>query len=167
MAGQRRSASNPPSSPVSTARCRCGRPACRANRSRRRGPGALPREQIEAALGAPLEAAPPDSVDPEAPLAPGMMESHYAPRAKLRLRADRVNEGEALLAFGPRLPPGAEHASVVLNLSPGGDLVEAAANLFSDLRTLDRSEVAMIAVMPVPDEGLGEAINDRLARAAA
>jgi L-threonylcarbamoyladenylate synthase len=130
-------------------------------------PGGLPREQIEAALGAPLEAAPPDSVDPEAPLAPGMMESHYAPRAKLRLRADRVNEGEALLAFGPRLPPGAEHASMVLNLSPGGDLVEAAANLFSDLRTLDRSDVAMIAVMPVPDEGLGEAINDRLARAAA
>jgi L-threonylcarbamoyladenylate synthase len=130
-------------------------------------PGGLPREQIEAALGAPLETAPPGSVDPEAPLAPGMMESHYAPRAKLRLRADRVNQGEALLAFGSRLPPGAEHAAMVLNLSPGGDLVEAAANLFSDLRTLDRSDVAMIAVMPVPDEGLGEAINDRLARAAA
>src|SRR5262249_48077653 len=130
-------------------------------------PGGLPREQIEATLGAPLESPPAGSHNTEAPLAPGMLESHYAPRAKLRLRADRVSPGEALLAFGARLPPGTERAVMVLNLSPGGDLVEAAANLFSDLRTLDRSDVAMIAVMPIPDEGLGEAINDRLARAAA
>jgi L-threonylcarbamoyladenylate synthase len=130
-------------------------------------PGGLPRERIEAVLGAPLDTAPVGSVDPEAPIAPGMLESHYAPRARLRLRAERVNPGEALLAFGPHLPPGAENAAMVLNLSPGGDLVEAAANLFSDLRTLDRSDVAMIAVMAVPEEGLGEAINDRLARAAA
>jgi L-threonylcarbamoyladenylate synthase len=130
-------------------------------------PGGLPREQIEATLGAPLESAPAATVDIEAPLAPGMLESHYAPRAKLRLRADRVGPGEALLAFGPRLLPGAEHAAMVLNLSPGRDLVEAAANLFSDLRTLDRSEVDVIAVMPIPEDGLGEAINDRLARAAA
>jgi L-threonylcarbamoyladenylate synthase len=130
-------------------------------------PGGLPREEIEAALGGPLETAPAASIDPEAPIAPGMLESHYAPRAKLRLRADRVNPGEGLLAFGPHLPPGAENAATVLNLSPRGDLMEAAANLFSDLRTLDRSDVAMIAVMPIPDDGLGEAINDRLARAAA
>jgi L-threonylcarbamoyladenylate synthase len=130
-------------------------------------PGGLPRERIEAELGVPLETVPAATIDPEAPVAPGMLESHYAPRARLRLRADRDEAGEALLAFGPRLPPGAEDASMVLNLSPAGDLMEAAANLFSDLRTLDRSEVAMIAVMPIPDAGLGEAINDRLARAAA
>jgi L-threonylcarbamoyladenylate synthase len=83
------------------------------------------------------------------------------------LRAENVRQGEALLAFGAKLLPGAEHARVVLNLSPGGDLVEAAANLFSDLRTLDTTGATAIAVMPVPFEGLGEAINDRLARAAA
>jgi L-threonylcarbamoyladenylate synthase len=96
-----------------------------------------------------------------------MIESHYAPRARLRLDVDRVNPGEALLAFGTSLPAGTPDAAIVLNLSPNGDLVEAAANLFSDLRTLDRSDVATIAVMPVPHKGLGEAINDRLARAAA
>jgi L-threonylcarbamoyladenylate synthase len=130
-------------------------------------PGGLPREQIEEALGRALEDVPAGSVDPEAPVAPGMLESHYAPRARLRLHADRVNPGEALLAFGARMPPGIEQAAIVLNLSPGGDLVEAAANLFSDLRTLDQADIATIAVMTVPDEGLGEAINDRLARAAA
>jgi L-threonylcarbamoyladenylate synthase len=130
-------------------------------------PGGLPREQIEAVLGCKLDDMPAGTLDPDAPLAPGMLESHYAPRARLRLQADRVNPGEALLAFGTRLPPGTEDAAVVLNLSPGGDLVEAAANLFSDLRTLDQTDVATIAVMPVPGEGLGEAINDRLARAAA
>ena len=75
--------------------------------------------------------------------------------------------GEALLAFGPHLPKGAEKAVRVLNLSPAADLVEAAANLFSDLRTLDDADAKSIAVMRVPLEGLGEAINDRLARAAA
>ena len=118
-------------------------------------------------LGGKLDDLPTDAVDPEAPLAPGMLESHYAPRARLRLKADRVNPGEALLAFGTKLPPGAEQAALVLNLSPDSDLVEAAANLFSGLRSLDRAEIATIAVMAVPPEGLGEAINDRLARAAA
>ena len=66
---------------------------------------------------------------------------------------DRVNPGEALLAFGAKMPPGTEHAAIVLNLSPGGDLVEAATNLFSDLRTLDQADVATIAVMPVPARG--------------
>jgi L-threonylcarbamoyladenylate synthase len=130
-------------------------------------PGGLPRETIEAALGFKLEDIQPGTPATKTPIAPGMLESHYAPRAQLRLQADRVNSGEALLAFGWRLPPGTEEAAVVLNLSPGGDLIEAAANLFSDLRTLDETNVATIAVMPVPNDGLGEAINDRLARAAA
>ncbi len=130
-------------------------------------PGGLPREQIEAMLEGPLDDPPVGAFDTEAPLAPGMLESHYAPRARLRLDAVQVNPGEALLAFGSRLPPGTQDAAIVLNLSPNGDLVEAATNLFSDLRTLDQADVATIAVMSVPQEGLGEAINDRLSRAAA
>jgi L-threonylcarbamoyladenylate synthase len=130
-------------------------------------PGGVPREDIERVLEAELEVVPASAVDPEAPIAPGMMASHYAPKAKLRLNAESVNAGEALLAFGPNLLRGAENAVSVLNLSPAGDLVEAAANLFSDLRTLDAAGVAAIAVMAVPGEGLGEAINDRLMRAAA
>ncbi len=130
-------------------------------------PGGLPRQEIERVLAHTLDDAPAGLLDPDAPIAPGMLASHYAPSARLRLRADRVRPGEALLAFGPNLPPGAEQAALVLNLSPHGDLVEAAANLFSSLRALDRAEVTSIAVMPVPDDGLGEAINDRLARAAA
>jgi L-threonylcarbamoyladenylate synthase len=130
-------------------------------------PGGLPREDIKRTLRAELEDVPTSGIDPEALIAPGMMASHYAPKAKLRLNAENVRPGEALLAFGPNLLPGSEHAVRVLNLSPAGDLVEAAANLFSDLRTLDQSEARIIAVMRVPFEGLGEAINDRLARAAA
>jgi L-threonylcarbamoyladenylate synthase len=131
-------------------------------------PGGLPREEIERALGHAIEDAPvADTGDLDAPIAPGMLESHYAPRARLRLEVDRVEAGEALLAFGIQMPLGVEDAAIVLNLSPGGDLVEAASNLFSDLRTLDQTEVATIAVMRIPNEGLGEAINDRLARAAA
>jgi L-threonylcarbamoyladenylate synthase len=130
-------------------------------------PGGLPRDRIESVLDAVLDDPAGDSFDPETPIAPGMIESHYAPRARLRLDVDRVNPGEALLAFGARLPPGTQDAAIVLNLSPNGDLVEAATNLFSDLRTLDQADVATIAVMSVPQEGLGEAINDRLARAAA
>ena len=78
-----------------------------------------------------------------------------------------MKAGEAVLAFGPNLPRGSEKAVRVLNLSPSADLVEAAANLFSDLRTLDLADATGIAVMRGPMEGLGEAINDRLARAAA
>ena len=130
-------------------------------------PGGIPREAIEDALGTTLADPPAAEIDPEAPIAPGLLPSHYAPKARLRLAAARVEAGEALLAFGPVLPAGAERAALVLNLSPVGDLVEAAANLFSDLRTLDAAGVGSIAVMAVPNEGLGEAINDRLARAAA
>lgn len=132
-------------------------------------PGGLARDAIERALGHPLAeqplAAPAD--EGEAPLAPGQLASHYAPRASLRLDATSIADGEALLAFGPALPAGAENAARVLNLSRRGDLIEAAANLFSHLRALDAAGARAIAVMPVPHEGLGEAINDRLIRAAA
>jgi L-threonylcarbamoyladenylate synthase len=125
-------------------------------------PGGLPREDIERVLGhALLDIEQPMS--DEAPLAPGMLASHYAPRTSLRLNARDVRTGEALLAFGRDAP----NAAKALNLSPSGDLVEAAANLFSHLRALDGSGANGIAVMPIPNKGLGEAINDRLARAAA
>jgi L-threonylcarbamoyladenylate synthase len=128
-------------------------------------PGGLAREAITQVLGYALAEAPLiQAVDEnEAPLAPGMLESHYAPRARLRLEANSARAGEALLAFGPA----GEHSAAMLNLSLHGDLVEAAANLFSHLRALDASGARAIAVMPVPQEGLGEAINDRLRRAAA
>jgi L-threonylcarbamoyladenylate synthase len=128
-------------------------------------PGGLAREAIARLLGHPLaEASPMETVaEDEAPLAPGMLASHYAPRARLRLEATSVQADEALLAFGPAL----EHQAAMLNLSLRGDLVEAAANLFSHLRALDASGTKSIAVMPVPERGLGEAINDRLRRAAA
>lgn len=126
-------------------------------------PGGLPREAIEQVLGTPLTTRDPDAA--AGPVAPGMLASHYAPRATLRLNADTVAAGEALLAFGPSRIPGT--AATNLNLSASGNLTEAAANLFSHLRALDRAGVAAIAVMPIPTDGLGEAINDRLARAAA
>jgi L-threonylcarbamoyladenylate synthase len=124
-------------------------------------PGGLPREAIARVLGHDLAEAEPAADN--TPLAPGMLTSHYAPRAPVRLNAIDVRPGEALLAFG-RAAPGAERT---LNLSPTGDLVEAAANLFSHLRTLDASGASGIAVMSIPNEELGEAINDRLMRAAA
>src|SRR5262249_44748873 len=101
--------------------------------------------------------------EPGQPASPGMLARHYAPSARLRLGATDVREGEALLAFGGTVP---RHAGAMFNLSPTGDLVEAAANLFAALHALDRSGAAAIAVMPIPDHGLGEAINDRLRRAA-
>jgi L-threonylcarbamoyladenylate synthase len=96
--------------------------------------------------------------------APGSLPSHYAPSLPLRLDAREARPGEALLAFGPEAPPG---FAEVLWLSRSGDLTEAAANLFAALRQLDRPEFAAIAVMPIPERGLGRAINDRLRRAAA
>ena len=123
-------------------------------------PGGVPRAAIERVLGRALVVPP---VADDTPLAPGMLASHYAPKARLRLDADAPRAGEALLAFGPPPP----FAGTTLNLSPRGDLIEAAANLFSHLRALDASGAKSIAVMRVPHDGLGEAINDRLARAAA
>jgi L-threonylcarbamoyladenylate synthase len=127
-------------------------------------PGGLAREEIEAELGMPLVT--PRS-DPQAPTSPGQLASHYAPRARLRLDADAVKPGEALLAFGRARPSAADVAVTSVNLSLTADLIEAAANLFSHLRALDQSGARTIAVMPIPHEGLGEAINDRLGRAAA
>jgi len=124
-------------------------------------PGGLAREEIERVLGHPLVTS--SERDDTAPLAPGMLSSHYAPRARVRLDALAPEPGEALLAFGAA----PSSSGPVLNLSSRGDLVEAAANLFSHLRTLDASGAQRIAVMTIPNEGLGEAINDRLARAAA
>jgi L-threonylcarbamoyladenylate synthase len=131
-------------------------------------PGGLAREDIERRLGHSLAASPhiADGAD-AAPQAPGMLASHYAPRAALRLEATEVRAGEALLAFGASLPPGAGQATAMLNLSARSDLIEAAANLFSHLRALDAAGAKTIAIMPVPRTGLGEAINDRLQRAAA
>jgi len=115
-------------------------------------PGAIPRGEIEDLIG-PL-GAPGNLIT-----SPGQLASHYAPRASLRLNAGATESGEVLLGFGEA--PGAR-----LNLSPNGDLHEAAANLFAMLRELDKS-AARIAVSPIPDTGIGEAINDRLRRAAA
>ncbi len=123
-------------------------------------PGGVPREAIERVLGKPLVLV---AVADDTPLAPGMLESHYAPNATLRLDAAAGETGEALLAFGSA----PTFSGTMLNLSPRGDLVEAAANLFSHLRALDASGATRIAVMKVPHDGLGEAINDRLKRAAA
>jgi L-threonylcarbamoyladenylate synthase len=125
-------------------------------------PGAISREQIEDVLGRPVALV---AGDASRPLAPGMLASHYAPKARLRLDAEAVLPGEALLAFGETRPRGAEWAVATRNLSPSGDLTEAAKNFFAALRSLDEKAVA-IAVVPIPNSGLGEAINDRLRRAA-
>ena len=133
-------------------------------------PGAIPRATIESFLGRDITIATrsTDAADGGGrPLAPGMLVSHYAPQATLRMNASTVAPGEALLAFGATLPPDAGNARVILNLSGRGELVEAAANLFSYLRELDGAGVDSVAVMPIPGEGLGEAINDRLRHAAA
>lgn len=128
-------------------------------------PGTIARDTIQLALGFPLTDAMSDGGD--APKAPGQLPSHYATRAKLRLDVKDVRPGEALLAFGPERPAGAAGAAHVLDLSPNGDLVEAAANLFAHLRALDATKTEAIAVAPIPATGLGEAIRDRLLRAAA
>ena len=130
-------------------------------------PGGLPRDEIERVLGRALMRPPADAEsDSGQPLAPGMLASHYAPRTSVRLNAERLAPGEALLAFGPHAIEGIDAAVTVMNLSARGDLDEAAANLFGYLRALDAKNARSIAVMPIPHDGLGEAINDRLRRAA-
>jgi len=118
-------------------------------------PGAISRAEIEGVVG-PIAAAHGGAIQ-----APGMMESHYAPRARMRLDADAPRDGEAYLAFGAPAPAGGA------TLSASGDLVEAAANLYAALRALDSTGAEVIAVAKIPAHGLGEAIRDRLARAAA
>ena len=127
--------------------------------------GAIATKTIEHMLGQSL------SHEPQFPKngelqqrSPGMLESHYAPKATLRLNARTVNKGEGLLAFGPKP---LQHDGPIINLSQAADLTEAAANLYAAMRVLDQARIQTIAVMPIPDHGLGEAINDRLRRAAA
>jgi len=129
-------------------------------------PGGLPREAIEGVLGQKLARPPQDSLETSQPLAPGMLASHYAPGTPVRLNAKEVRPGEALLAFGPDRISGTDQARAAMNLSARGDLNEAATHLFGYLRALDASGASTIAVAPVPHHGLGEAINDRLRRAA-
>lgn len=123
--------------------------------------GGISVEQVEACLGQPLTM----PNDPKTPQSPGQLQSHYAPNAQVRLNATALNEREILLGFGPNC------AGAALNLSPSGDLLEAAANLFSYLREMDeiatKAQAKTIAIAPVPMSGLGLAINDRLKRAAA
>lgn len=128
-------------------------------------PGGVTREQIEKILGRPV-AVPDISMSGEAPvLSPGQLASHYAPRAALRLNAESAEADEALLTFGEDMH--VKGGSLRLNLSPSGDVNEAAANLFAMLHSLDAAGVSRIAAMPIPEKGLGIAINDRLRRAAA
>lgn len=118
--------------------------------------GGLPKEALEACLS---EAILVSDGTPDAPNAPGQLLSHYAPKGQVRLNVTLPGEGEVLLGFG--------QVEAALNLSPSGDLTEAAANLFGHLHVLDSQGVAQIAVSPIPETGLGRAINDRLRRAAA
>lgn len=126
-------------------------------------PGGVTREAIEAAIG-PIEVSDAIPAGKSPRKSPGQLASHYAPSRPVRLNAAGATAREGLLAFGPNVPAG---AMLTLNLSPGADVGEAAANLFAMLRALDRPDIDRIAVMPVPEAGLGLAINDRLRRAAA
>ncbi len=123
--------------------------------------GSVTEEQIEAVAGPIKDVALKETAKPAAP---GQLTSHYAPECAVRLDATHIEPGEALLAFGPNTPC---HDGLTINLSPKGDLVEAAARLFAALRSLDAAGPCRIAVMPIPDHGIGAAINDRLKRAAA
>ncbi len=124
-------------------------------------PGGVTSDEIAEVAGCSVSRA----SDPgNRPSAPGMLKSHYAPRAKVRLNAESASGDEAFIMFGPDEP---DHDGSHVNISPAGDLREAAANLFAALHDLDAQNVSCIAVSPIPETGLGEAINDRLRRAAA
>lgn len=125
--------------------------------------GAITAEELSKASGLVVRDIA-DATDDVTPTAPGQLTSHYAPQARVRLNATYAEPGEALLAFGEPLQPA---TADFRNLSERGDLLEAAANLFLHLRELDATGAAAIAVMPIPETGLGIAINDRLRRAAA
>lgn len=136
-------------------------------------PGGVARAAIEAAIGRPLDAADEATLTVDettaeaAPLAPGLLTSHYAPNARVRLGAVAVRPGEALLTFAGARPAGSDAAVAIVDLSPAGDIAEAASRLFRALRDLDACGAETIAVVPIPEDGLGEAIVDRLRRAAA
>lgn len=137
--------------------------ACLDGAPRLLRPGGIPRAAIEGVIGRALVLA---GETGNAPIAPGLLASHYAPSAQVRPAAEGPRSGEAWLGFGPA-HANLSLATIALNLSPSGDLAEAAANLFGHLRRLDSSRPSIIAVAPIPEHGLGEAINDRLTRAAA
>ena len=138
--------------------------ACLGGRPQLLRPGGVTRTALAKVLGFDPEAA----GDPGSrPAGPGLLASHYAPRAEVRREARTVEPGEAVLLFGSFRPAGLERAAAVESLSERGDPAEAAARLFGALRRLDASGAPVIAVVPVPEDGLGEAINDRLRRAAA
>ena len=118
-------------------------------------PGSITNEEIGTVIG-PIATATELSIIKS----PGMLDRHYAPKASLRLNVNAPVEGEVLVGFGPLAPDGA------VNLSPAGDLLEAATNFFSTLRELDSAGNKKLAIMPIPTSGLGFAINDRLKRAA-
>lgn len=143
--------------------------ACLGGTPRLLRPGGVTRESLAAVLGFPPEAG--GEAGAPAPgaglLGPGLLASHYAPRAGVRLDAAEIRPGEAALLFGAVSPAGLQGARAIENLSEAGLPEEAAARLFGALRRLDASGAAVIAVAPVPETGLGEAINDRLRRAAA
>jgi len=125
-------------------------------------PGAVTQEQLEEALGCKVSFSP--LAKGEKPQSPGRLESHYAPALPVRLNVQRPDAAEAFLGFGPK---SVEAGAAYLNLSPQGSLSEAAANLFAMLRAMDKPDYSCIAVAPIPEVGLGVAINDRLRRAAA
>lgn len=139
--------------------------ACLGGPPRLLRPGGITRAALRDVLG--LDPAGADASDADRPAGPGMLASHYAPRARVRLDATGVAADEAVLLFGSVHPAGHAQARAAFNLSPAGDPAEAAARLFGALRRLDASGVATIAVVPIPEDGLGEAIRDRLMRAAA
>jgi L-threonylcarbamoyladenylate synthase len=136
--------------------------ACLGGRPQLLRPGAVTREAIESVLCSPIDSA---GAARNVPNAPGQLASHYAPKAALRLGAASAGADEAALDFGDALSGGTPSAR--LDLSPSGDLIEAASHLFSYLRALDAAGAARIAVAPIPEHGVGAAINDRLRRAAA
>lgn len=125
-------------------------------------PGGVTADDIAGALGVEVRRGGAAGIE-----APGMLASHYAPDAAVRLNATGLRDGEALLAFGSARIADADRAVAMLNLSEKGEMREAAANLYSHLQALDASGASVIAVEPIPEDGLGEAINDRLRRAAA
>lgn len=127
-------------------------------------PGGLTADMVREATGIEVERTASGSATIEAP---GMLASHYAPGAAVRLNATEIHPGEVLIRLAGATVTGEEHAVLVLDLSPGGDLAEAASNLFDYLKIADATGTRSIAITAIPDHGAGEAINDRLARAAA
>ncbi len=130
--------------------------------------GVITADLIHAATGMTVLGIPQDQGDEAAALpSPGMLSSHYAPRAQVRINATEVQPGEAVITFAGRVLPGQELAGSVQDLSPAGDLAEAAHRLFELLHLADASGAPSIAVAPIPETGIGAAIADRLGRAAA